>query len=275
MHAECPADLARLIDAVRRVAHTEIMPRYLQVTHDHKGDGSWLTAADVAAQLALSRELAEIADAPLLGEEMSAAEQQDAWDRGTHGVWCVDPIDGTTNFVFGLPFFAVSVAFMREGRSEYGVVYDPVADEMFYAARDAGAWLNGKRLPIRLPPPDLADATANIDLKRLPRALGLALASRPPYGSQRNLGASSLEWCYTAAGRFSVYVHGGQKLWDYAAGALILQEAGGRCATLEQDDFWTCRLWERSAIAATTPELFEPWASWIESVVGPVSDRLA
>ncbi|NCU85401.1 MAG: inositol monophosphatase family protein, partial [Betaproteobacteria bacterium] len=176
---------------------------------------------------------------------------------------------------FGLPFFAVSVAFMREGRSEYGVVYDPVADEMFYAARDAGAWLNGKRLPIRLPPPDLADATANIDLKRLPRALGLALASRPPYGSQRNLGASSLEWCYTAAGRFSVYVHGGQKLWDYAAGALILEEAGGRCATLEQDDFWTCRLWERSAIAATTPELFEPWASWIESVVGPVSDRLA
>ncbi|NCU86172.1 MAG: hypothetical protein EBV57_09240, partial [Betaproteobacteria bacterium] len=79
MHAECPADLARLIDAVRRVAHTEIMPRYLQVTHDHKGDGSWLTAADVAAQLALSRELAEIADAPLLGEEMSSIT--DPWRR--------------------------------------------------------------------------------------------------------------------------------------------------------------------------------------------------
>lgn len=267
MHQGCPRDLARLTEAVRAVARAEIMPRYLLVAHDHKGDGSLLTAADVAAQLALGRELAAIADVPLLGEEMSAREQRQQWERGTQGLWCVDPIDGTTNFVFGLPFFAVSVAFMRDGRSEYGVVYDPAADEMFYAARGHGAWLNGTPLPIKRPPPDLHDATANIDLKRLPHSLVMALATRPPYGSQRNLGASSLEWCYTAAGRFSVYVHGGQKLWDYAAGALILEEAGGRCATLEQDDFWTCRLWERSAVAATTPELFEPWSAWIDRVV--------
>ncbi len=263
MHAHCPPDLLKVIDAVRAVAQAEIMPRYLRVAHDHKGDGSLLTAADVAAQAALSDALTNIIRVPVVGEEMTLDQQQAAWALGGDGVWCIDPVDGTTNFVFGVPFFAVSVAYMRNGRTQMGVVYDPAANEMFYAARGEGAWLNGQRLPVRQPSPRLRDATANIDLKRLPYPLMMALATRPPYGSQRNLGASSLEWCYTAAGRFNVYVHGGQKLWDYAAGALILEEAGGRCATLEQDDFWTCRLWERSAVAATTPDLFAPWAEWV------------
>ena len=69
-------------------------------------------------------------------------------------------------------------------------------------------------------------------MKRIDRELAGRLASWPPYASQRNFGASTLDWCYTAAGRFDIYVHGGQKLWDYAAGALILEEAGGQLSSL-------------------------------------------
>ena len=79
---------------------------------------------------------------------------------------------------------------------------------------------------------------AQVDFKRLPPALARDLVAEPPYSSQRNFGASTLEWCYVAAGRFDVYLHGGQKLWDYAAGSLVLEEAGGLMCTLDHDDFW-------------------------------------
>ncbi len=79
---------------------------------------------------------------------------------------------------------------------------------------------------------------AGVDLKRLDRKLAAELAARPPYSSQRNFGSSALDWCFVAAGRFDVYLHGGQKLWDYAAGALILEEAGGRLADESHAPHW-------------------------------------
>ena len=96
------------------------------------------------------------------------------------------------------------------------------------------------------------------------------LASRmqtlAPCGSQRSMGCSTLDWCYLAAGRYDVYVHGGQKLWDYAAGGLIYEEAGGRLATLEGDDFWSGEhVFKRSAIAALQPPLFDAWLKWIRA----------
>ena len=106
---------------------------------------------------------------------------------------------------------------------------------------------------------------AEVDFKRLPATLAQALAASPPYSSQRNFGASTLEWCYVAAGRFDVYLHGGQKLWDYAAGSLILEEAGGLMCSLDSDDFWAEEGWKRSVLAARTPELFEAWVSWVRA----------
>jgi myo-inositol-1(or 4)-monophosphatase len=145
------------------------------------------------------------------------------------------------------------------------VVYAPVTDEMFHAERGGGAFLNGERLPIRTHVPHLRNAMANVDFKRLGVKLAGALASAPPYMSQRNYGAGTLEWCYLAAGRFDLYLHGGQKLWDYAAGALILEEAGGRMATLTQDEFWAGDLWKRSVVAALDPGLFAAWRDWVRS----------
>ena len=75
----------------------------------------------------------------------------------------------------------------------------------------------------------------------------------------------ALEWCYAAAGRFDVYLHGGQKLWDYAAGWLIFREAGGLCASLDHDDFWAGEVWEKSVIAALDPAVFEEWKGWLRA----------
>lgn len=257
--------LERVLEVVRKVAADEIMPRYLKVAHERKSDGSLFTEADLAAQDALSRLLPPIHPGPIVGEEMTQEQQVERWMDGEEGLWCVDPIDGTSNFVNGLPYFALSVALMRKGRSVLGVVYDPVADEAFYAETGRGAFLNGERLPIKVQVPQLRNAMAQVDFKRLPRKLGEALATHPPYSSQRNFGASTLEWCYVAAGRFDVYLHGGQKLWDYAAGSLILVEADGFMATLEHDDFWSDRLWQRSVLAARDRALFDAWKQWVRA----------
>jgi myo-inositol-1(or 4)-monophosphatase len=257
--------LEPLLGVVREVAAREIMPRYLKVAHSRKADGSLFTEADLAAQEALKSGLRAVAAASVVAEEMTREEQAEQWLRGDAGLWCIDPIDGTSNFVNGLPYFAVSVALMRAARPVLGVVYDPVADEAFYACRGQGAFLNGERLPIKTYVPTLKNAMAGVDLKRLDRALARSLVTAPPYMSQRNYGASALEWCYAAAGRFDVYLHGGQRLWDYAAGVLIMSEAGGHVASLDHDEFWAAPLWRRSVIAALDPVLFEAWKSWLRA----------
>lgn len=257
--------LKAAIAAVKLVTAEEIIPRYLKVAHQHKTDGSLCTEADLAAQSALTRKLQAILNVPVLGEEMSAAEQHALWEAGHDGLWCIDPIDGTSNFVRGLSYFAVSVALVREGKSVLGVVYDPVANEMFAAEQGKGAFLNGERLVSREAAPTLEQALACVDLKRLKKKLVTQLASQPPYSSQRNFGASALDWCYTATGRYDVYLHGGQKLWDYAAGLLILLEAGGHACCIENDDFGRCDIWQRSVIAAHDEKLFGEWRSWIRA----------
>lgn len=257
--------LRAIVAAVKLVASEEIMPRYMKVAHLHKSDGSLCTEADIASQEALTRKLQAILNVPVLGEEMGAEEQKALWGDGQQEVWCIDPIDGTSNFVRGLPYFAVSVALVRNGRSVLGVVYDPVADEVFAAESGRGAYLNGARLLRRNAVTELAHALANVDLKRLDSKLAGKLAMHPPYASQRNFGASTLDWCYTAAGRFDLYLHGGQKLWDYAAGSLVLQEAGGHVCSLELDDFSQGNVWQRSVVASLDENLFNEWKRWLRA----------
>lgn len=260
------ATLRAVVAAVKLVAAEEIMPRYMKVALQRKGDGSLCTEADLAAQEALTRKLQAILNVPVIGEEMSSEQQQALWNESNaQGVWCIDPIDGTSNFVRGLSYFAVSAALVREGRSVLGVVYDPVSDEAFAAEAGRGAYLNGERLVSRNAAKDLSTALANVDMKRLDRALAQRLAVAPPYSSQRSFGASALDWCYTAAGRYDLYLHGGQMLWDYAAGSLVLQEVGGQVCCLNCDDFCDCDVWKRSVIASADPALFEEWKSWVRA----------
>jgi myo-inositol-1(or 4)-monophosphatase len=267
-------DIAAL---VRRAAREELLPRFGAVQRHVKHDGSLLTEADLAMQHRLARELSEsFPQYDLLGEEMRGEEHEalEAIGQGRasrvggarEGMWCLDPLDGTSNFAAGIPFFATSLALLVGGRAMLGLVYDPVRDECFAASAAGGAWLNGERLGEVALPPDIRRAIACVDFKRLKSPLAARLGSAPPYGSQRNFGASSLEWCWLADGRFHLYLHGGQKLWDYAAGCLILTEAGGRAVTLEGEEVFRLGLASRSVVASRDPGLFAAWREWLRAV---------
>lgn len=254
-----------IIQLVCDIAQTEITPRFLNADSKRKADGSLLSDADLATQAALMQKLPEIIAAPVLGEEMSHDTQRHLWDNSESGLWVVDPIDGTSNFINGLPHFAVSVAFVKSGVPLLGVIHNPISQETFYAAKGQGAFLNGVALPLRESSPRLYDAIAGVEIKRL-RSGKLAnnISNLSPFRSIRSMGSSTLDWCYMAAGRYDVYLHGGQNLWDYSAGALIFEEAGGKLATLEGDEFWSGQhVFQRSVIAAIQPELFDKWLKWI------------
>lgn len=259
--------LEALIHLVKDIANTEVMPRFLRVGSTRKDDGSLFTEADIAAQNAFAEGLAALSPYPMLGEEMSRCEQLSLWQNHVDGLWVVDPIDGTTNFINGLPHFALSVALVQDGISQLGVVYNPYTQELYAAKRGHGAHMNHIRLPIKRTLNPLSEAIAGVEVKYLRSGkLASRMQTLAPCGSQRSMGSSTLDWCYLASGRYDVYVHGGQKLWDYAAGALIFEEAGGQLATLEGDDFWSGEhVFSRSAIAALQPELFSAWLKWIRN----------
>ncbi len=257
------ASVHALESLVREIARDVILPRYLKTARNRKSDGSLFTEADLESQRRFAQVLPELMAGPVLGEEMTGPEQARLWSAGRSGMWCIDPIDGTTNFANGIPFFAVSIAYLVEQETQFGVVYNPVTDESFYAAKGAGAFLNGVELPLRPASGRLLDAVAGVDFKRVSRHLGDELAVRPPYFSQRNFGSSALEWCFVAAGRLDIYLHGGQMLWDYAAGRLILSEAGGEAAALDGGSLMAGPAVKRGVIAAANPTLFTEWRNWV------------
>lgn len=266
-HREGKILLNRLAELVREVAQTAVMPRFLNTAVSTKSDGTRLTEADLHAQAMFAERLPQIINCPMLGEEMSADEQHAIWQHAATGLWVVDPIDGTNNFINGLPHFALSVAYIRHGRTQLGAIFHPMMQEMFTAERGRGAWLNGRPLPLRHAPKKLNESIAGVEVKYLRSGkLASRMQTLHPFGSQRSMGSSTLDWCYLAAGRYDLYLHGGQKLWDYAAGALIYEEAGGRLATLEGDDFWSGEhVFKRSVIAGLQSDLFERWLAWIRA----------
>ena len=257
-------DLATVGELIRRHAQAEILPRFTHVSASAKPDGSLVTEADYALQQALAAELAgHWPEIPLLGEEMPEAEQRALLETAADGLWVLDPLDGTTNFAAGIPYFGVSLALLDAAGPRLGLIYDPIRDELFSAERGAGAWLNGT--PLRTPQEDkpLRHCVAEIDFKRLPKTLAMRLASEHPYASQRNFGSSALDWCWLAASRFDLYLHGGQRLWDYAAAVLILREAGGTATTLQGDPIHTTALTPTSVVAAPSVERHRVWFSWL------------
>jgi myo-inositol-1(or 4)-monophosphatase len=259
-----PEPLSELSSLIRAVSDRELPSRFGSGRASRKPDGSLLTEADLVMQNTLAEQLTQRwPEFGFLGEEMNEAEQQQAFLKEAGGIWCIDPLDGTSNFALGVPYYGVSVALLRGDAVELGVVYDPSRRECFAAARGHGAWLNEQRLrPQHLEVP-LSGGLALVDLKRLPRELAARLAADPPYKSQRSFGAVSLDWCWLAAGRCHVYLHGRQKLWDYAAGCLVLQEAGGQALTLEGGPVFAPTLEPRSAAAALDPEVFAQWVDWL------------
>ena len=256
-----------VIALLRKVANEELMPRFKRVTPEKKHDGSIVTEADRAVEAALVAALPKIFDCPVLGEEMPEAEQKRIW-READWLWCVDPLDGTANFTSGKRYFGISVALMYRRESVFGAVLDPNTHEAFHAWKGGGAFLDNKKIRASAAKP-LADAVVEVGrFKRLGR-LRVALFANPPFKNISMSGASVLQWCHVACGRADVFLHAGEHAWDYAAGALILEEAGGRIATLLHDDFWRPdegdKEWVKSVIAARHPALFDEWKRWVRN----------
>jgi myo-inositol-1(or 4)-monophosphatase len=256
-------DLDQLVSIVVAAARDILLPDFGRSEFHYKSDGSVITPADVSMQQRLQADLAEVWPAyAMLGEEMSEAQQRDAM-RNAAGYWCIDPLDGTNNYAAGMPFFAVSVALIIEGRQVLGLVYDPLRSEVFSAVRDQGASLNGRLLVSGTGKATLAHTIAVIDLKRLHKELAVRLVMDGPFSSQRNIGSSALEWCWLAAGRFNIYLHGGQMMWDYAAGSLIFSESGGCSRSLDGSSVFRGELEVRSVLASADATLLDYWEKWI------------
>ena len=254
--------LSTLRRCVLSAAAEELLPRFSAVDTALKADGSIVTEADHAMQDRLQAELAgHFPDYGLLGEEMTESEQLEQLRQSSSGIWILDPLDGTSNFAIGIPYFAVSLALVEDGRVTLGIVYDPSRDEYFQALRDGGAWLNDAQLGARRPSTPLSRGIAMVDYKRLPASLAKTLAARPPYSSQRSFGSVALDFCWLAAGRAHVYLHGSHNLWDYAAGLTILHEAGGHSVTLDGESDPPLSLQKRSTAAALDEGLFREWCT--------------
>jgi len=261
-------DLEKLKSLVKIAAQEELLKDFGHSDYEYKDDGSVVTPADLAMQNRLEKDLRQHWPMyEILGEEMTDDEQlavieQAETNKGAY--WCIDPLDGTSNYAAGLPFFAVSIALIINKQQHVGLIYDPVRDEMFTAIKGQGAYLNNQRIDhsnmkfIKDKP-----VVAEIDLKRLPEKLAVKLVTESIFASQRNIGSSAIDWCWMSAGRFDIYLHGGQKLWDYAAGSLIFREAGGFSISLDNDDVFRGQLEIRSVLACHDKYLFNYWYDWI------------
>ncbi|MDH5388703.1 MAG: inositol monophosphatase family protein [Gammaproteobacteria bacterium] len=256
-------NLPLLKKIITAAAREELLPRFADVQRSIKVDGSFLTEADLAVQARISSELREhYPDTAFLGEEMSTEDQQELL-MNSDSLWCLDPLDGTSNFAVGTPYYAVSLALIEQGVATLGIVYDPNRDECFVGIRGQGAFLNDA--PLRIMPAGLplSQSTALIDFKRLSSKLAMNLVSERPYASQRSYGSVALDWCWLAASRVHVYLHGASNIWDYAAGHLIFCEAGGVSSTLEGEAIYINNLSKRSSVGALDKASFDYWYGWL------------
>jgi myo-inositol-1(or 4)-monophosphatase len=202
------------------------------LTIDKKGPIDLVTQADVAVERDFRERIASrFPDHVVLGEEGSATDT-----RSAHYRWIIDPIDGTTNFAHGVALFCVSIALEIEGVASIGVIYDPMADELFCAELGGGARLNGS--PIHVTRTDtLIDAllVTGFAYNTEHRARQVAVFGTMLERTRgvRRLGSAALDLSYVAAGRFDAFWEEHLHAWDIAAGALIVSEAGGRVTDYE------------------------------------------
>jgi len=198
-----------------------------------KGPRNFVTAADRRAEEIVRGELAKARpDYGFLGEEGGAREGADKTHR-----WIVDPLDGTTNFLHGIPHFAVAIALERSGTIVAGLVYNPANDEMFIAERGKGAFLNDKRIRVAARQ-RLAEAVVACGLPHYGRGdLALArnemAAAQQHFAGLRRYGAAALDLAWIAAGRLDAYWERDLSPWDLAAGSILVREAGGFVSDLD------------------------------------------
>ncbi|UVC16700.1 inositol monophosphatase family protein [Mesorhizobium onobrychidis] len=192
-----------------------------------KGPGDYVSQADRKAEEILFTELSKARPGyAFLMEERGVIEGDDGQHR-----WIVDPLDGTTNFLHGIPLFAISIALERQGQIVAGVIYNPAMDELYTAERGGGAFMNDRRLRVA-GRTKLIDAVIGCGVPHLGRGQhGNFLVElrnvMAEVSGVRRLGSASLDLAYVAAGRMDGFWETGLSAWDVAAGILLIREAGG------------------------------------------------
>lgn len=226
---------------------------HLQVSR--KGPADFVSNADLKAEKILFEELSRARPGyGFVMEERGAVEGSDKTNR-----WHVDPLDGTTNFLHAIPHWAISIALEREGVLVAGVIYNVARDELFWAEKGQGAYLNDQRLRV----------AARSDMKDALFATGTPFLGKPGHDQSlaeigrviaqsagiRRFGAASLDLAYVAAGRFDGFWERSLQSWDIAAGAVLVREAGGFAKEIDDGDFM-----QSGAIIAANSSLIAPLA---------------
>ena len=237
---QASANLNIMIKAARKAARSLVRDfgevENLQVST--KGPGDFVSRADTRAEEMIREELTGARpNYGWLGEESAEVKGTDPTRR-----WIVDALDGTTNFLHGLPHWAVSIGLEHKGTVVAAVIYDPVKDELFSSEKGAGAWMNDRRIRV----------SGRKEMIGMIFAAGIPFAGRPGFGEAlrevsaiaprsagiRHLGASALDLAYVAAGRYDGYWERGLKPWDVAAGILLVREAGGFVEPLHGEEIF-------------------------------------
>lgn len=257
------ANLNIMIKAARKAGRSLVKDfrevENLQVSM--KGAGDFVSRADIAAENILKEEL--LGARPTygwLGEETGETAGKDPTRR-----WIVDPLDGTTNFLHGLPQWAVSIGLEHKGEIVAGVIFDAAKDEMFVAEKGQGAYLNDTRLRVsgrgKMIECIFATGLPFGGRPELPVALQDLARLLPATAGVRRWGAAALDLAYVAAGRFDGFWERRLNLWDIAAGIVILREAGGLVEPITPgEDLLGAR-----GIIAANPEIFDGFAKVIRN----------
>jgi myo-inositol-1(or 4)-monophosphatase len=250
-----------------------------------KGPADFVSAADLESERTLREQL--LGAYPTFGMLMEESAPIEA--ATGHARFVVDPLDGTTNFLHGIPHFAIAIALEREGRVEAGLVYDPPKGELFVAERGRGAWLAGgvDRAPSRdgeatgdpatferlrvAPDEDFSRALIATGIPHANRAtrhaeyLPMLAASMREAAGIRRFAAAALDLAYVAAGRYGAFFEFGLSRWDLAAGALLVEEAGGQVS----EPSGGAGFLERGEILATNGRLHPPMLALLRAPPAP------
>ncbi|MDD8021678.1 MAG: inositol monophosphatase family protein [Paracoccaceae bacterium] len=250
------ANLNLMIKAARKAGRSLVKDfrevENLQVSS--KGPGDFVTKADREAERIIMEELRGARPSyGWLGEETGEAAGEDPTRR-----WIVDPLDGTTNFLHGLPHWAVSIALEHKGEVVAGVVFDAAKDELYYAEKGLGAFVNESRLRVsgrrNMIEAIFATGVPFGGKSTLPATLQDLARLMPVCAGVRRFGSAALDLAYVAAGRYDGYWERGIQPWDMAAGLILVKEAGGFVGPVREGR----GILESGAVIAGNAQLFEP-----------------
>ena len=256
------ANLNLMIKAARKAARS-LLKDFQEVENlqvSAKGPGDFVSRADREAERIIKEELMNGRPSyGWVGEETGATEGADPTRR-----WLVDPLDGTTNFLHGIPHWSISIALEHKGEIVSAVVYDPVKDEMFYAEKGAGCWLNdNRRLRVsgrtKMIESIFATGVPFAGKRTLPATIKDLSQLMPVTAGVRRMGSAALDLAWVAAGRYEGYWERELNAWDIGAGILLVKEAGGLVEGVRegQDPL------ESGSVLAANEQIFNTFAKTI------------